>query len=335
MFFKDPDDILKYIVALSNVSGGEFFIENYDLQKLELEIKDRIINIPDYWFKNKENNYILNIKSNKDDTFLKLNTDFGYEFVRFIIKDNEVIPATKEMRENILISEKEVLVKCNSFISDTEIIDSREITNKIIDIKDDLILFVKRNLLYSKEKLWNIPPEIVENAINKALYEYNHENNFPIELSIFNSNKIIIKYFLGDKKDRRFIDGIDVKDEYLFGNKIRLLVLKADNKSNVKKPVLNEVEQKKIITPRVSKDEGTISASKISKFKTMLEITETPVTSKEIMNALALKDRESFYNTYLKPAIRDGYIKYTIPEKPRSPKQKYVRTEKGSEYLDK
>ena len=55
-----------------------------------------------------------------------------------------------------------------------------------------------------------------------------------------------------------------------------------------------------------------ISPSKISRFKTMLKITREAVTSKEIMNALKLKDRESFYNTYLKPAIKEGYIKSQI-----------------------
>lgn len=315
MFFKNLDDILKNIVALSNVSGGEIFIENYDLQDLELAIKDKIINIPDYWFKNKGNNYILNIKSNEIDTFLKLDTEFGYEFIRFIIKEGEIIPATKEMREEVLISGKEVLVKCNSFISDTEIIDNREIRNKLNNIKDDLILFVKRNLSYSKDKLWNISPEIVENSINKALYEYDYENNFPIELSVFDSNKIVIKYFLGNKKDRRFVDAINVKDEYLFGNKIRILILNSD------------------IHPINTKNNNIAVSSKNSKFKTMLEITEEAITSKDIMSVLKLKDRESFYNTYLKPAIREGYIQYTIPEKPRSPKQRYIRTEKALEYL--
>lgn len=315
MFFKNLDDILKNIVALSNVSGGEIFIENYDLQDLELAIKDKIINIPDYWFKNKGNNYILNIKSNEIDTFLKLDTEFGYEFIRFIIKEGEIIPATKEMREEVLISGKEVLVKCNSFISDTEIIDNREIRNKLNNVKDDLILFVKRNLSYSKDKLWNISPEIVENSINKALYEYDYENNFPIELSVFDSNKIVIKYFLGNKKDRRFVDAINVKDEYLFGNKIRILILNSD------------------IHPINTKNNNIAVSSKNSKFKTMLEITEEAITSKDIMSVLKLKDRESFYNTYLKPAIREGYIQYTIPEKPRSPKQRYIRTEKALEYL--
>jgi len=321
MIFKEPDDILKYIVALSNVSGGEIFIENYDLHKLELSIKDRIINIPDYWFKNKENNYILNIKSSNEDSFLKINTEYGYEFVRLIIKENEIIPATTEMRENILISEKEVLVKCNSFITDTEIIDSRDIKNKIINIKDDLTLFIKRNLLYSKEKLWNISPEKVENAINKFLYEYNHENNFPVELNIFNSNKIVIKYFLGTKKDRRFVEDINVKDEYLFGNKIRVLTLH-ENEGTISIPIKKE-------SNNIHKEKTIINSSKNhSKLEILLEITKTPVTSKEIMNALGLKDRETFYNNYLKPAIKDGYVKYTIPEKPRSPKQRYVRTEK-------
>lgn len=43
----------------------------------------------------------------------------------------------------------------------------------------------------------------------------------------------------------------------------------------------------------------------------------------EIMNALDLKDRMHFANEYLQPALDAGLIEMTIPDKPRSSKQKY------------
>jgi hypothetical protein len=344
----DLNYILKKIVALSNLIGGEIFIENYDFDQLELEIKKNIINAPDYWLKNRENGFIINIKSNGEDTFLKNKTEFGYEFVRYVINDEQVVPATEEMRENLLISEKQILVKCNSFIGDNEIVDTREIDNKINKIKDDLILFVKRNLLYSKEKLWNINPERVENAINKALYEYSHENNFPIELSIFDSKKLVIKYFLGNKKDRRFVENIIVNDDYLFGNKIRVLTLSSDDNVNTKilshaknsSGILSHTENSKGVSQTHTEHLSTqhthdaqIEHPTINNLDIILNAVKEPVTSKDIMNALGLKDRETFYNNYLKPAIREGFVQYTIPEKPRSPKQKYVITDKGLEIL--
>ena len=47
------------------------------------------------------------------------------------------------------------------------------------------------------------------------------------------------------------------------------------------------------------------------------------------MAILDLKHREYFRDTYLLPAIEEGYIELTIPDKPNSPNQKYRLTEKG------
>jgi DNA-binding HxlR family transcriptional regulator len=49
----------------------------------------------------------------------------------------------------------------------------------------------------------------------------------------------------------------------------------------------------------------------------------------ELQSALGLLDRKSFRERYLKPALADGLIEMTIPEKPNSPLQQYRLTEKG------
>lgn len=292
--------------------------------------------MPEYWFKTKGKNYILNIEPNKEDTFLKSETDYGYTFERFILQNDEVILATESMREQALISEKVITVKCTSIMGETEVIDSREIKNKINLIRDDLILFVKRNLLYSQKNLWNINPERVENAINKSLYEYNYKNNFPIELIVLDSRKLVIKYFLNDKKDRRFLEDVIVKDEYLFGNQIRVLTLKEDSHLVLKTEKSQNSEMKQIILkPKNMIPKIPLKEQEIKKLDILLKIVKTPVTSKEIMVALELKDRETFYNNYLKPAIKEGFVEYTIPEKPRSPKQRYLITKKGLDFLEK
>ena len=53
------------------------------------------------------------------------------------------------------------------------------------------------------------------------------------------------------------------------------------------------------------------------------------MTREELQQALSLRDRKSFRECYLKPALEDGLIEMTIPGKPSISLQKYRLTEKG------
>ena len=48
---------------------------------------------------------------------------------------------------------------------------------------------------------------------------------------------------------------------------------------------------------------------------------------------LRLKSQANFRERYLKPALEAGLIEMTIPDKPRSSRQKYRLTEKGRTLL--
>ena len=49
----------------------------------------------------------------------------------------------------------------------------------------------------------------------------------------------------------------------------------------------------------------------------------------ELQAALQLRDRRSFIDTYLKPALEAGLIEMTLPDKPTSRNQRYRRTSAG------
>ncbi len=53
------------------------------------------------------------------------------------------------------------------------------------------------------------------------------------------------------------------------------------------------------------------------------------MTRSAIQEALGLKGRDNFENRYLKPALADALNELTLPDKPKSSKQKYRLTEKG------
>jgi len=54
----------------------------------------------------------------------------------------------------------------------------------------------------------------------------------------------------------------------------------------------------------------------------------------ELQAQLQLKSQANFRERYLQPALIAGLIEMTIPDKPRSSKQKYRLTPKGRAVLD-
>ena len=51
---------------------------------------------------------------------------------------------------------------------------------------------------------------------------------------------------------------------------------------------------------------------------------------KTIMERMAIKDRHSFLDVYLTPAITEGYVRMLYPDSPRHPRQRYLLTVKGN-----
>ncbi len=80
---------------------------------------------------------------------------------------------------------------------------------------------------------------------------------------------------------------------------------------------LNEV----IAAPNIKLNSESININKLLK---IMELDE-PVSANEIMERLGIKSKETLRKQYLDPAIRQGLIKLTIPEKPTSKNQMYYK----------
>ena len=67
----------------------------------------------------------------------------------------------------------------------------------------------------------------------------------------------------------------------------------------------------------------------------LLSLADGEMSSGNLRIILNIKHRQTFRDNYMHPALEDGLIEMTIPEKPSSSKQKYRLTEKGREFLGK
>ena len=59
------------------------------------------------------------------------------------------------------------------------------------------------------------------------------------------------------------------------------------------------------------------------------------VSRNELMQILELKHNPTFRENYLDPAMQNGWIEMTIPDKPKSKNQKYRLTKAGKSELER
>jgi hypothetical protein len=82
------------------------------------------------------------------------------------------------------------------------------------------------------------------------------------------------------------------------------------------------------VTPQVT---AQVTPQVTPQVKKLIEVLEGEMLRIEIQMKLKLSDRESFRLNYLKPALEQGFIEMTIPDKPNSRLQKYRLTILGKQ----
>ena len=52
---------------------------------------------------------------------------------------------------------------------------------------------------------------------------------------------------------------------------------------------------------------------------------DIPYSAKELLQILNLKSKENLRKNYLNPALENGWIEMTLPDKPKSKNQRYLK----------
>ena len=78
---------------------------------------------------------------------------------------------------------------------------------------------------------------------------------------------------------------------------------------------------------------GQLTPEVTPKVKKMLSIMQGEMTCGKIQEKLGIKDEKHFRENYQQISIKLGLIEMTIPDKPRSSKQRYRLMEKGRKLL--
>ncbi|MDR2970433.1 MAG: putative DNA binding domain-containing protein [Bacteroidales bacterium] len=94
--------------------------------------------------------------------------------------------------------------------------------------------------------------------------------------------------------------------------------------------IQNKIEEKCLSsTEKVTK----LPSKRVQYFIDILLLSGSPISVDDLVDILSFNHRTFFNENYLKPLSTLGFIQRTNPDKPTSPNQKYLITEKGKRFL--
>lgn len=114
-------------------------------------------------------------------------------------------------------------------------------------------------------------------------------------------------------------------------------ILRLCKQAGLNEPVFNLHEGFKITIWRPNATDVSVKINTIYQvtdqvnevIKRLIVISDEAYSRQQLMDILQLKHNPNFRDNYLNPAIEQGYLEMTLPEKPNSNKQKYRLTTKG------
>ncbi|MFC5610180.1 Fic family protein [Variovorax soli] len=220
-------------------------------------------------------------------------------------------------------------------------------------------------------RVWNYPYAAVEEALVNAVYHRSYEEREPIEVRI-SRDELAILSFPGPDRSIRMADfaaGRAVSRRYRnrrIGEFLKELDLTEGRSTGVPKilkamaangspPPLFETDDDRAAyvirlpahplaqVPDLPADEvtgevtgevaGEVTGEVTGEVGRLLEAMVGEMSRQEMQEALRLKHEDHFRAAYLRPALDGGVIEMTLPDKPRSSKQRYRLTAAGRRWL--
>ena len=239
----------------------------------------------------------------------------------------------------------------------SEILNERQIRGSLCSILPKLESFVKDAIVTARpmpvsmlreQIVFNYPELALRELLMNACMHRDYQSNMPIRIYQF-SNRIEILNaggLYGEARPENFPTVNDYRNpiiaEAMRGMKYvnmfnrgiqRVKTMLSDNGNpepvfNVGKITAFEVMVRPSLSLNLVTDGEKVTKSATKSTETMNEVLafcERPKSLTEIMAHLGLKHRNNAKSRYIDPLIENGFLEMTIPEKPNSRNQKYVR----------
>ena len=184
--------------------------------------------------------------------------------------------------------------------------------------------------------LWEIHPFGEGNTRTTAVFtiKYLRSLGFDVNNDLFEQNSWYFRNALVRANYRNIAKGVNYDPLFLV-RFFRNLLLGENNTLKNRYMIINPPEEWKM--PENEQAPNKLPNKLPNKFDTdnlyikklITIIGDRQMSIKEMMTDAGLKDRVSFLNLYLNPAIKEKYAQMLYPDRPHHPRQKYLLTAKG------
>lgn len=205
-------------------------------------------------------------------------------------------------------------------------------------------------------RVWNFPYAAIEEAVVNAVYHRSYEEREPIEVRISHDELVVVS-FPGLDRSIRMEDlkaGRAVSRRYRnrrIGEFLKELEMTEGRSTGIPKilkemaangsaaPVFETADDRLSFVIRLPRHPlslvPTVGAGEVTgEVERLLRVLVGEMSRQQLQEGLALKHEEHFRNAYLKPALAAQMIEMTLPNTPRSSKQRYRVTAIGRRWLE-
>jgi len=236
------------------------------------------------------------------------------------------------VRTNLIESYERVIAFIQKHLPDPFYLEGME----RISIRDAIFREVASNILIHREYRNAFPAKLIIEYGQVRTENSNKPHGFgvlnPTTFTPFPKNPVIGAFFReihradelgsGMRKMMRYGKAYGGADPEMIEGDVFRIIVKVPEFQQIKGSEPQSGQLAPEVTPEVTPE-----------VKKMLSVMQGEMTRGEIQEKLGLKDEKHFRENYQQIGIKLGLIEMTIPDKPRSSKQRYRLTEKGRKLL--
>ena len=206
----------------------------------------------------------------------------------------------------------------------------------------------------------NIPYIAIEEAVVNAVYHRSYDVREPVEIRIMHDGLVVLSYpgpersvrleqlRIGKAMPRRYRNrriGEFLKElEFTEGRSTGIPKIIDAMQANGSPPAEFDFDEDhsyfmvrlpvhpaalEVADLEVGELADAVTGQVTGQVQRLLAVCNGELSRAELQEKLGLRHRDNFIEAYLQPALNAGLLEMTIPDKPRSSKQKYRLTEKG------